>query len=69
MPDKVDIAYMRALTEKLLHARLILNCITCDHFQPGLENCVLAQARPPARVIASGCIKWCDDSQFLGAEK
>lgn len=30
-------------------------CLTCIHFEEGIEQCKLAKARPPARVIAFGC--------------
>jgi hypothetical protein len=30
-------------------------CINCAHFHEQTEICELAQARPPARVIAHGC--------------
>ena len=30
-------------------------CITCANFQPQMEICALANARPPATVIAFGC--------------
>lgn len=37
------------------------SCIACDHFNEGLEQCQLAKARPPARVIAFGCTAFSDD--------
>lgn len=30
-------------------------CINCEYFDEPTEVCALAQARPPARVIAHGC--------------
>ncbi len=30
-------------------------CVNCLHFDEPSEICALAQARPPARVIAYGC--------------
>lgn len=36
-------------------------CVSCDHFRTGNETCGLANARPPARIIAFGCEKYSDD--------
>lgn len=37
------------------------SCLSCDHFNEGLEQCTLYKARPPARVIAFGCPSYSDD--------
>ena len=41
-----------------LRAELELNrrtCLDCFNFQESTETCLLAGARPPARVLAFGC--------------
>lgn len=43
----VDVA--RAVTDAME------TCLSCEHFDEPSEVCALAQARPPARVIAHGC--------------
>ena len=35
------------------------SCINCDHFDKD-EKCKLFDARPPAKIIVSGCEKWQD---------
>lgn len=35
------------------------SCITCNEFDEGNERCMKFNQRPPARVIATGCPKWC----------
>lgn len=37
------------------------SCVSCDNFDEKAERCRLANARPPARVIAFGCEKYSDD--------
>ena len=39
-------------------------CITCDNFTEKTEICKLANARPPARVIASGCSSYDEKVPF-----
>lgn len=40
---------------------IVQTCVSCDHFDGDTERCRLANARPPARVIAFGCEKYSDD--------
>lgn len=34
------------------------NCLNCINFNEPTELCKLANQRPPARVIVTGCLKW-----------
>lgn len=37
------------------------SCVNCEHFNElNGEQCKLAKARPPARIIAYGCERWED---------
>lgn len=36
------------------------SCLNCEHFKEKEELCKLANARPPARVIAYSCERWND---------
>ena len=36
------------------------SCINCFNFKETSEICILANQRPPARVIVFGCPKWED---------
>jgi len=52
-----------------IHKRMIIDqvfrsCLNCEHFDSGLELCMLANARPPAQVIVYGCQKWEADVPF-----
>jgi hypothetical protein len=65
LPDSQIVA---RLTKQLHANRLIHSCMTCIHFaEHGVgqtvppETCVLYNQRPPARVIAYGCLSWLDD--------
>jgi len=40
------------------------SCIDCDNFQSVSEFCMLAKARPPAKVIAQGCELFSNDIPF-----
>lgn len=44
-----------ALEKVAAETGLLRTCVTCDNFLEGQELCRLANARPPARVIAYGC--------------
>ena len=39
-------------------------CIRCSHFDDKPEVCRLANARPPARIIALGCEKYDETAPF-----
>lgn len=39
-------------------------CVHCKHFESTMEQCVLAAARPPARVIAFGCPSFAEEVPF-----
>ena len=39
-------------------------CVTCDNFTEKTEICKLANARPPAAVIASGCSSYDEKVPF-----
>jgi len=39
-------------------------CVACEHFTEKTELCRLADARPPARVIAHGCASFVPDIPF-----
>ncbi len=51
------IAYIRGIERKITEERNYpyRNCLNCQHFVEGLENCKRWNMRPPARVIAYGC--------------
>lgn len=55
MPDQKTIDFTRRIHELVAEARLYRTCVTCQHFTESTEVCGLYSARPPARVIASGC--------------
>lgn len=38
-------------------------CLVCERFNENTEICQLANARPPARVIAYGCPQFIDKEQ------
>ncbi len=44
--------------------RLSRTCINCEHFYEAKEFCLLAEAHPPARIIAFGCEKFEDQIPF-----
>jgi hypothetical protein len=50
-------ALILSILEMLQKARVHRTCVTCTHFDEARETCGKAEppARPPARVIASGC--------------
>lgn len=64
MPSRCDVQYMLKLTEKLIEKQLITSCLTCVNFNEGMEVCVIAQARPPIRVLVLGCPSWSEDLPF-----
>ena len=56
------------LEEKILEtiqsARLGRSCLACESFIEATEICQLANARPPARTIATGCSKFFPEIPF-----
>jgi hypothetical protein len=59
-PEQLDELVMRVtqrIGAKIPYALLSLcrNCPMCDNWNPDGELCKLANARPPATVIAFGC--------------
>lgn len=36
------------------------SCMNCSNFDEKNELCLIYRERPPARIIAYGCIKWVD---------
>lgn len=57
----------RLLIEHLPPKELVASCITCQHFNEEKETCALATPepmRPPARVIAYGCIAYVDNDDI-----
>lgn len=52
------------IQEMLTKAALDRSCVSCVHFEESSELCLLAGARPPARVIASGCQKYVEEAPF-----
>lgn len=58
---EIEATIKRALED----AHRMLNCCpNCWHFDAKLEECKLANARPPAQVIAFGCEKFDFDIPF-----
>ena len=49
-----------ALSLVFTEAHIHINCLNCINFKVSEEICVLANLRPPAKVIAYGCPKWED---------
>lgn len=61
--SKAHLALQGSLKGLILLAELdpveiVANCISCDHFDEPNEICAKYKARPPARVIAHGCVSW-----------
>lgn len=42
------------------HNYLYQSCINCENFVEKTEQCILAKARPPVRILVYGCEKWTD---------
>lgn len=40
-------------------------CVSCEHFKKDGEICELANARPPAQVIADGCDSYKDNDSDI----
>jgi hypothetical protein len=59
--ESYTVPEMLRLSEKLIRERVIPSCVTCDNFEHKMEVCKLFMERPPAIVIAGGCIYWRND--------
>jgi hypothetical protein len=44
--------------------QIIKSCLNCINFNEEDETCLLAKARPPARIIVFGCPQWDADIPF-----
>lgn len=49
-----------ALAKLFDRSDLFRSCLSCLHFNEGLEQCKAFNARPPARIIANGCDRYGD---------
>jgi hypothetical protein len=67
-PDNEDlehiVAYLEDAVSRVEKAKTTTHCIDCLHFIEGQELCTVANSRPPARVIVSGCPKFLEDIPF-----
>lgn len=66
-PIKGSDEYMQLLTVKLVEQRIITPCVNCDYFDEPSELCSKFAgdpARPPARILATGCPMWRDTLPF-----
>ncbi len=63
-PAQERIQLQLRITDLLEAARLYRSCLTCLNFTEAAETCALAQARPPARVIAQGCESYVQQPPF-----
>ena len=54
----------QSIVELVERAQLHHTCLTCEHFDEAREICRVADARPPARVIASGCPSYTEEIPF-----
>lgn len=46
------------------HNFLYQCCLNCENFNEKLELCLLANKRPPVRVLTFGCEKWLDKDEI-----
>lgn len=51
---KDHIAELEKQPAELLHK----SCVNCENWEDSAEMCMKYRARPPAKVIAFGCIDW-----------
>jgi hypothetical protein len=62
--EKWSPEYKHLLTKKLSKEGITINCINCVNFLKDQEICTVASIRPPAHVIAHGCLTWEEDLPF-----
>lgn len=53
-----------AVADLIEQARIYRSCVTCQHFTDATERCGLAESRPPARIIATGCSSYFEVPTF-----
>lgn len=51
-------AEAQARIVQLIQETLRRSCVSCLHFERGAEQCKRVWVRPPAQVIAYGCISY-----------
>lgn len=51
---------VNAIATQLERSYMYQCCLNCEHFKEKTEMCLLANQRPPARVIVYGCNSWQD---------